>query len=988
MRVALRLLSVFVAIFTFTSFSLFGATAHALTFNVSRNDDPAPDGCISGVDCSLREAVIAANANAGPDTIVLQAGTTYILSIPGTGGAEEGDLDVTESLTIQGGDKETTVIDTDPNFHDRIFDVNLFTGPIDFTVSDLTLQHGEANGAGGLLGGAVFIQGSDPQGTFTNVIIQNNQSGSGGGGIYFNGGGSRKLVIQGSDILDNKVTNGPGGGVVCSSGQTACEISKSVFRGNESVGASGGGLHIATNLGTTSQHLIENTVFENNTAGTTGGGAFVTSTGGLKITGSHFTGNIANDGQGGGIDTQTNGDHVDVVDSVFENNESKNIHNGGGMSFMGKSALQFTKSQFLGNTANGGQGGGLYITGDVAELNIDQCVVQENTSGGNGGGIDYNNGLGSVHLTNSQLVGNITNNGGLGGGMYALSRGTVTIEKSFVQGNQSIGPGGGINCNVSGTTITCQISESMFQDNASTNGDGGGLVINTGGVTSDQNSVVKSVFKNNSASGNGGGLLLSSAQGLLMTDSQFLGNTAQTGKGGGVCVLGGDQSLNADKTIFQDNQSGSDGGGLFASVAGGKVIIEDSIFNNNQTSVSGSGQGGGLSINSKDGLISGSTFSANHADSHGGAALLSGTGGNQVTNSTFSGNSAGTDGGGLFLIKGGQVSFNNVTMVQNTAQIGLGGGFSNGGSGSVLIRNSLFYQNSAAVVGTFDCANSFIMSGGYNIFGPQADDANCSLVIGGVDPTDLYGVDPMIDILADNGGPTPTRALLSGSPAIDGGNPSGCLDGDNNPLTVDQRGFTRPAGANCDIGAYEFGSGPGGCVPTSTTDVTCDGVDDDCDGSTDEDFVSQPTSCGIGACAASGATSCVNGNVVDSCSPGTPTDEVCDGIDNDCDGQTDEGDSDGDGIADCQDNCPDDPNPNQSDVDADGTGDVCDDTPFDSVDGLCPCTGPVSGGTWKNHQEYLECVEFNTNQLRKKGFITKEQKNAIDNAAKKNSCGK
>jgi hypothetical protein len=61
--------------------------------------------------------------------------------------------------------------------------------------------------------------------------------------------------------------------------------------------------------------------------------------------------------------------------------------------------------------------------------------------------------------------------------------------------------------------------------------------------------------------------------------------------------------------------------------------------------------------------------------------------------------------------------------------------------------------------------------------------------------------------LADNGGPTMTRALMLGSPAIDAGNPSGCTDSSAVMLTIDQRGGPRPLGSRCDIGAFEFGSG-------------------------------------------------------------------------------------------------------------------------------------------------------------------------------------
>jgi hypothetical protein len=54
-----------------------------------------------------------------------------------------------------------------------------------------------------------------------------------------------------------------------------------------------------------------------------------------------------------------------------------------------------------------------------------------------------------------------------------------------------------------------------------------------------------------------------------------------------------------------------------------------------------------------------------------------------------------------------------------------------------------------------------------------------------------------IDSLADNGGPTQTHALLAGSPAIDAAEDTVC------PAT-DQRGVTRPQGAGCDVGSYEF----------------------------------------------------------------------------------------------------------------------------------------------------------------------------------------
>ena len=165
---------------------------------------PGPAGCsVTGAaPCSLRDAVVFANANSGT-TITLAPGT-YTLSRPpnGTDSADSGDLDLAANVTITGGSAGGTIIDGGGmSPRDRVFRIH---GGVTAAISGLTITNGQSTSDLG--GGGIFNQGNL---TLTNVTISGNAASvaPGGGGIYNSG----TMTVTNTTISGNSAPNSSGG---------------------------------------------------------------------------------------------------------------------------------------------------------------------------------------------------------------------------------------------------------------------------------------------------------------------------------------------------------------------------------------------------------------------------------------------------------------------------------------------------------------------------------------------------------------------------------------------------------------------------------------------------------------------------------------------------------------------------------------------------------------------------------------------------------
>lgn len=262
----------------------------------------------------------------------------------------------------------------------------------------------------------------------------------------------------------------------------------------------------------------------------------------------------------------------------------------------------------------------------------------------------------------------------------------------------------------------------------------------------------------------------------------------QTGAGSAIRLAG-----TAQLTLSVVRVYGQPSGVSFAVyiLSGTRLTVLSSVIDSNAS--------GGLYLqNAATAVLRNTTVASNTVDSNGGG--ISSAGVITAVNTTISGNGAGNAGGGLF--SGGTADLYNVTIANNTA--GQGGLQGSGGGiyqtvGAVTLRNSIVADNVDLVPSSTNECIGTLTSAGYNLI---EDTVNC--VITGDTANDTYGSDPLLAAIDLNGGAVLTQRLMIGSPAINAGNPTGCIDETGATLLLDQRNYLR--NGVCDRGAFEFNS--------------------------------------------------------------------------------------------------------------------------------------------------------------------------------------
>lgn len=341
--------------------------AHAATFEVTNLDDAGAG--------SLREAIAAANAAAGPDVITFAAGVTGKITL------SSGQLTITDSLQIVGPGRGVLAVDGGAT--SRVLDIPLSTGDVAVSISGLTITNGKAaSGAG--------IRVQDESLSLDDVALTGNTATGNGGGLFADGF-AMTLTVRNSTISGN-------------------------------TGRTGGGAYVEDTGGAT---VFDTVVIDRNTASAAGGGVFLYDPDNdVVVNNATITNNTAQKGGGIYLYSQDGGSFT-ISNSTISGNRATT---GGGVYLYDiDHPVSISNSTISGNTAN--NGAGINIDRISAPAVISNSTISGNTATGSGGGVRLARG-GGLSIANSTITANSAAEAG-----GTKSPGPITFSHTIIAGN-------------------------------------------------------------------------------------------------------------------------------------------------------------------------------------------------------------------------------------------------------------------------------------------------------------------------------------------------------------------------------------------------------------------------------------------------------------------------------------------------------------------------------------------------------------------------
>ena len=586
----------------------------------------------------------------------------------------------------------------------------------------------------------------------------------------------------------------------------------------------------------------------------------------------------ANGGYYGGAISLQSASALVVDGATFSDNSAQF---GGGIALEDGSSADITNTTFEGglvNVSGYGKGGAIYSY-DEAEVTIETSTFTDNESATFGGAISMETG-GSLDITDSVFDGNeiLTSlaSPSSGGAVYAYDLDEMSISDSEFMDNVGYFYGGAVFAN--NMASETEISDSTFSGNEIQSKRGGAVEFSAGSDLA----ITRCLFEDNTSAEAGAALSVYQNVTLTVTDSEFSGNinsSTRDAYGGAIFVYDDDngEDLTISGSTFEDNEAALSGGALYV-YGMDTVTIEESVFNRNVASgVSNASSYYGGAANFYDLTelsITNADVCGNEADYAGGfyMELIDDV---QMLNSTLVENTASLEGGSGYIL-----DVDDAVMENNSFVAATGGGLYFGQTVVTFTNNVVAYTTDtygvyAGDTGT-DSGSSFTYNDWYD---NGTDDTDGYFTFSTTSSGNITDAPDFNDYSEDGDCGNDDLTPATGSALIDAGDPS----------------ITDPDGSDSDIGAY---GGEGSLL-----------VDEDGDG-----YYSN--------------TDCDDNDP--DINPGES--EVCDGVDNDCDGEVDVGstdgstyyaDDDGDGYGD-----PD----SSSDLCEETSGYVSDDTDCDDTD--------------------------------------------------------